>query len=94
MSASVVEVWAFTNADEAELFVNGKSAGRVVAGSGSHAVWKDVPYVPGHIEARVYANGNDTVLASQVIHATHITLYTHTLCLHLSSNTRYTQHTD
>ena len=64
-----VEVWAFTNADEAELFVNGNSAGRVSAGSGSHGTWT-VPFQPGAIEARVYKKGSQTSLASQTVATT------------------------
>lgn len=65
-----IDVWVYTNADEAELFVNGKSRGRVVAGSLSHGVWKAVAFEPGTIEARVYKNGSTTVLASETIATT------------------------
>jgi len=56
---ATVEVWAFSNADEVELFVNGLSQGRVKCGSESHASWANVPYSPGRIEAHGYY-GNET----------------------------------
>lgn len=62
-----VDVWVYTNADEAELFVNGKSKGRVAASSLSHGAWKSVSFEPGTIEAKVYRNGSATVLASETV---------------------------
>merc|ERR550532_2811676 len=59
---ATVEVWAFSNADEVELFVNGVSQGRVACGPKSHAAWTKVPYSPGTIEARAYKVGSDEVL--------------------------------
>jgi len=58
-STPTVEVWAFSNADEVELFVNGVSQGRVASNSESHAAWPAVPYSPGSLEARGYY-GNET----------------------------------
>jgi beta-galactosidase len=46
-----VEVWAFSNLDSVELFVNGVSAGAQTVKKDSHLMWK-VPYAPGYIEAR------------------------------------------
>ena len=69
-NSTSVEVWVFTNADEAELFVNGKSLTRKRAGTTSHASWTDVPYAPGEIEARVYKKGSTSVLASQTVSTT------------------------
>ncbi len=46
-----VEVWAFTNCETVELFVNGVSAGWQKVDKNSHAAWK-VPYRPGAIEVR------------------------------------------
>ncbi|HEX8726901.1 MAG TPA: beta-galactosidase GalA [Gemmatimonadaceae bacterium] len=51
-----VRVWAHTNAEQVELFVNGKSAGRLDVKPNTHAEWR-VPYQPGTIEARGYRNG-------------------------------------
>jgi len=46
-----VEVWAFTNCETVELFVNGVSAGWQKVDKNSHAAW-NVPYQPGNIEVR------------------------------------------
>lgn len=50
---STVNVWAHSNCDSVELFVNGKSAGRKTMVKDRHVEW-DVPYVPGKIEAFGY----------------------------------------
>ena len=67
---AVVDVWAYTNADEVELFVNGRSQGRRVAGSRSHAAWPGVAWEAGTIEARAYRNGSSGVLASKSVSTT------------------------
>jgi beta-galactosidase len=51
-----ISVWAHSNADEVELFVNGKSAGRKTVTKGFHVEWS-VPYQPGKIEAFAYKAG-------------------------------------
>ncbi|MGA9658817.1 MAG: beta-galactosidase GalA [Asticcacaulis sp.] len=51
-----ISVWAHSNADEVELFVNGRSAGRKTVKKGFHVEWS-VPYQPGKIEAFAYKNG-------------------------------------
>ncbi|CAL4866333.1 Beta-galactosidase BoGH2A [Asticcacaulis sp. MM231] len=51
-----ISVWAHSNADEIELFVNGKSAGRKTVVKGFHVEWT-VPYQPGKIEAFAYKAG-------------------------------------
>ncbi len=51
-----VDVRCFTNCREAELFVNGRSAGVREVKNDSHAAWK-VPYAPGFIEARGVRDG-------------------------------------
>ena len=54
-----VDVWAyFNNADEVELFVNGKSYGRDhKEGEKLHAKWLSVPFETGKIEVVSYRNG-------------------------------------
>lgn len=54
-----VDIWAYyNNADEVELFVNGKSYGRdSKEGEKIHAQWIAVPYEPGEIEVVSYRNG-------------------------------------
>jgi beta-galactosidase len=51
-----ISVWAHSNADEVELFVNGKSAGRKTVTKDLHVEWT-VPYQPGKIEAFAYTDG-------------------------------------
>ena len=51
-----IRVVAYTNCEEAELFVNGKSFGKVKIDRPGHAEWS-VPYVPGTIKAVGYNGG-------------------------------------
>ena len=52
-----VRVVAYTNCEEAELFVNGKSFGRRTIDRPGHAEWS-VPYTPGTVKAVGYNGGN------------------------------------
>ena len=51
-----VSVWAYSNADEVELFVNGKSVGRKAMPKNGHLEWQTV-YRPGRLKAVGYKNG-------------------------------------
>ncbi|MDE7418839.1 MAG: DUF4982 domain-containing protein [Muribaculaceae bacterium] len=51
-----VDIWAYSNMDEAELFVNGKSQGRQAMPKNGHLSWKTV-YQPGKVKAVGYKNG-------------------------------------
>lgn len=51
-----VDVWAYSNCDEVELFVNGKSAGRQTMPRNGHLAWKAI-YQPGSLKAVGYRNG-------------------------------------
>lgn len=51
-----VSVWAYSNADEVELFVNGKSFGRKEMPRNGHLEWETV-YTPGCVKAVGYRNG-------------------------------------
>jgi beta-galactosidase len=51
-----IPVWVYSNADEIELIVNGKSLGRQAVPQLGHLEWK-VVYQPGHIEARAFKGG-------------------------------------
>ena len=51
-----ISVWAHSNVDAVELFVNGKSAGRKTVTKDFHVEWT-VPYQPGKIEAFAYTAG-------------------------------------
>jgi beta-galactosidase len=62
-----VNVWCFTNGDEAELFLNGQSLGRKPAPAYEHVEW-DVPYGPGTLVAKAYKNGRE--IASDTVATT------------------------
>ena len=51
-----VDVWVNTNADNAELFLNGKSLGKKDMPRNGHLQWS-VNYQPGTLEAVAYKNG-------------------------------------
>lgn len=56
-----IDVWAYySNADEVELFLNGRSLGRSRKEGGKlRAEWLRVPYEPGAIEAVSYRDGRE-----------------------------------
>ena len=51
-----VEVWAYSNCDEVELFVNGKSVGRQKMEKNGHLKWSTI-YRPGTLKAVGYKGG-------------------------------------
>ena len=51
-----IPVWVYSNLEEVELFVNGKSLGKQKVPHLGHVEWK-VRYEPGAIEARGYKDG-------------------------------------
>ena len=51
-----ISVWAYSNCDEVELFVNGRSAGKKAMARDRHVEWS-VTYAPGRIEAYGYKAG-------------------------------------
>ncbi len=51
-----IDVWAYSNCDEVELFLNKKSLGKKAMKVNSHLEWK-VMYHPGTLEAIGYKNG-------------------------------------
>jgi len=57
-----IDVWAHTNCDAVELFLNGRSIGRKRIPTASHAAWK-VPYKPGTLVARGYRKGKQVATA-------------------------------
>ena len=67
---TAVDVWAHTNADAVELFVNGASAGRKAVPRFSHAAWDAVPFAPGAICAVAYVNGSSSPAASVCVNST------------------------
>lgn len=59
---SRLSLWTYTNADEVELFVNGKSLGRrrndrTDTRIRNRIKWDNIEYHPGNMEAVAYANG-------------------------------------
>lgn len=51
-----IDVWCYSNHDEVELLLNGRSLGRQAVPRNGHVEWK-VVYEPGRLEARGYRNG-------------------------------------
>lgn len=51
-----IDIWVNSNADDVELFLNGKSLGKKVMPRNSHLQW-EVPYDPGVLEAIGYKKG-------------------------------------
>lgn len=49
-----VPVWCFSNCDEVELFLNGRSLGRKTMPEFRHLQWDEVTYAPGRLEAKGY----------------------------------------
>ncbi|KRD10240.1 beta-galactosidase [Flavobacterium sp. Root901] len=56
MEGKQIDVWVYSNCDEAELFLNKKSLGRKKMEQNGHLEWK-VNYTPGTLEAIGYKNG-------------------------------------
>lgn len=56
MEGKEIDVWVYSNCDEAELFLNKKSLGKKKIEHNSHLEWK-VKYEPGKLEAIGYKNG-------------------------------------
>lgn len=63
-----VDIWAYySNADEVELLVNGKTMGMSRKEDGRlHAQWLQVPFEPGRIEVVSYKEGKEVARASRV----------------------------
>ncbi|MFI3206941.1 MAG: glycoside hydrolase family 2 TIM barrel-domain containing protein [Clostridia bacterium] len=60
-----VDVWVFSNCDEVELFVNGKSYGKKSIGRYDHLEWK-AKYEKGEVLAVGYRNGEKVMEEKQV----------------------------
>lgn len=65
---SKLNLYTYTNGDEVELLVNGKSLGRRAnnvsnSKERNRIMWKDVPYAKGSIEARAYRKGQAKPIA-------------------------------
>lgn len=55
-----IDVWAHSNCDEVELFLNGQSLGRKTMPKNSHLEWK-VNYTPGTLLARGFKGGKEVL---------------------------------
>lgn len=66
-NGDIVDVWAYyNNADEVELFLNGKSLGKSRKdGQRLHAQWLGITYEPGTIEAVSYKDGKEVARDSR-----------------------------
>jgi len=62
-----IEVWAFSNCDAVELFLNGQSLGRQEMIPNGHLIWK-VRYAPGDLVAKAYRDGR--LAATKVVATT------------------------
>jgi len=65
-SGKTVDVWAYTNGDAVELFLNGESLGRKQMTTCRHVEWS-VPYVAGTLTAKSYREGSDEVFAAESV---------------------------
>lgn len=54
----LIPVWAYTNCDAVELYLNGTLLGKEQVAPIGHAEWQ-VPYTPGVLEAVAYRNGSE-----------------------------------
>lgn len=59
-----VNVYCYTNTNEAEIFVNGKSYGRKKTEKNWYLEWENVIYEPGGIVVKGYNNGEEAVSES------------------------------
>ena len=71
-----IDVWAYySNADEAELFVNGESLGRQAKTHNQlHVQWLGVPFEPGRIEVVSYRNGKEVAREARYTAGAPVTL--------------------
>lgn len=70
-----VKIFTFTNADEVELKLNGRSLGRkannrVDSSVRNRIAWDSIPYSPGTLEAVAYAAGSEKPIARHKIETT------------------------
>jgi beta-galactosidase len=63
-----IPVWVYSNCDEVELFLNGRSLGKDIPGKKWNAMqceWM-VPWEPGELIAKGYMNGKEVVVSKQI----------------------------
>ena len=59
-----INVWAYTNCEEVELFLNGESLGRKNVGNNCHVQWQTA-YHPGVIKAVGYNQGKEVIFKTR-----------------------------
>src|SRR5450631_2017348 len=64
MEGKQIAVWAYSNLDRVELFLNGKSLGAKDVKKDSHVAWV-VKYAPGSMEARGWKDGKQVMSAKR-----------------------------
>lgn len=78
-----IDVHCYSNLDEIELFVNGKSLGKKKMERNWYLTWENVIYEPGEVMAKGYRNGievmTDTVKTTDVPYKIELTSYKHTV---------------
>lgn len=67
-----LSIYTFTNADEVELLLNGRSLGRRLNNTSDpntrcRPLWEGIPYSPGTLEARAYRSGSKSPVATHTI---------------------------
>jgi len=63
-----INVWAYTNANSVELFLNSNSLGSQTVPVRGHVQWR-VPYQPGTLQAKAY-DSNKMVIATETVETT------------------------
>ena len=56
LEGEIIKIWAYTNCEELELFLNGKSLGKKAIEKYGHGEW-EVPYEPGTIKVKALKGG-------------------------------------
>lgn len=56
LEGEIIKIWAYTNCEELELFLNGKSLGKKAIEKYGHGEW-EVPYEPGTIKVEALKGG-------------------------------------
>ena len=64
MEGKEIAVWAYSNLDRVELFLNGKTLGAKDVKKDSHVAWV-VKYAPGSLEARGWKDGKQVMTAQR-----------------------------
>lgn len=69
-AGSTVDVWAFSDADEVDLLLNGVSQGRQAMPQYGHVEWPKVAYQPGTLQSLAYKKGISAPVATWWVNTT------------------------